>query len=93
MASSQQQHPLQTTLSDEDYNEPSQERVELLQRLQNAIGAVPVCFWATCHVCDLGELAKLANIAEMKPSIIRMLARDTFSIMVGKCELLVGSLL
>jgi hypothetical protein len=93
MASSQQPQPLLATPSDEDYNQPSQERQEVLQRLQNAIGDVPACFWAACHVCDLGELTKLASIVKIKPSVIRMLARDTL-VMVAKCELLLlGSLL
>ena len=67
MASSQQPQPSLATPSDEDYNEPSQERQEVLQRLQNAIGDVPVRFWAACHVCDLGELV---NLTEIKPSAI-----------------------
>jgi hypothetical protein len=77
--------------SGEDYNEPSQERQEVLQHLQNAIGDVPVCFWAACHVCDLGELSKLASIAKIKPSVIHTLDRSTLA-MVAKCEsLLLGS--
>jgi hypothetical protein len=89
MASPQQLQPplaIPSPNTDEDYNQPSQERQEVLQRLQNAIGDVPVCFWAVCHVCDLGQLTHLATIADMAPNLIRMLAGGTRA-MVAKCKL------
>jgi hypothetical protein len=40
----------------EDFNQPSPERIELLKRLEEAIGDVTPHFWAACQICDLNKL-------------------------------------
>jgi hypothetical protein len=72
--------------TDEDYNVPSQERLGLLQRLQNAFGDAPPHFWAGCYLCDIKELEVLVQIAEISPKAIRVIAGQT-RIMVACCKL------
>ncbi len=43
----------------EDFNQPIPERVDMLKRLQEAIGNVTPQFWAACQICDLGMLNRL----------------------------------
>jgi hypothetical protein len=45
----------------EDFNQPSPERVALLERLQESIGDVPPHFWAACQICDLGALENILH--------------------------------
>ena len=61
-------------MSEEDYNVPSQERIVLLQRLQDLIGDVPVYFWAACQICDIHQLGILVNVAEVSPPGVRIIA-------------------
>lgn len=72
--------------TDEDYNLPSEERLGLLQRLQDAFGDAPPHFWAACHLCDIKKLAVLVQIAEISPEATRVIAGQT-RIMVACCKL------
>jgi hypothetical protein len=63
----------------EDFNIPSQERIALLERLQEAIGDVPPYFWAACQVCDLQALGKLVEVAHISPAIVCVLAGQTYT--------------
>ncbi len=74
------------TASGEDYNERSSERKESLQSLDRVLRDVPKYFWALCLVLDLGELQDLVEMAERKPAAVRILARETRS-MLAKCGL------
>jgi hypothetical protein len=61
----------------EDFNEPSEERVGLLKRLEDAMcpkgiigleaeeheGIVPPHFWAACQICDIKALEKFVDFA------------------------------
>ncbi|TVY17235.1 hypothetical protein LARI1_G005530 [Lachnellula arida] len=62
---------------EEDYNLPSEERLGLLQRLQDACGDGPPHFWAACHLCDTKKLLVLVQIAEMSPETIHVIAGQT----------------
>ncbi len=50
-------------MEEEDFNQPSPERVDLLKRLHEKLSeqGVPLHFWAACQICDLGALAELAE--------------------------------
>ncbi len=73
-------------IPDEDYNEPSVERQEILNRLHEALGEVPKHFWAACHVCDVQRLCQLAEVAVTFPSLVRTMASRTTE-MIDQCEL------
>jgi len=45
----------------EDFNQPSPERINLLERLEEVIGTVTPHFWAACQVCDLRALEQLLD--------------------------------
>ncbi|TVY91923.1 hypothetical protein LAWI1_G004437 [Lachnellula willkommii] len=62
---------------EEDYNLPSEERLGLLQRLQDACGDGPPHFWAACHLCDTKKLLVSVQIAEMSPETIHVIAGQT----------------
>ena len=55
------QTPTHTT---EAFNQPSQERIDLLKRLQEKMGSVTPHFWAACHICDIGALEHLLELEE-----------------------------
>ncbi|KAF4631716.1 hypothetical protein G7Y89_g6415 [Cudoniella acicularis] len=63
--------------TDEDYNLPSEERVSLLQHLQDAFGDAPPHFWAACYLCDIKELKVLVQITEISPKATRVIAGQT----------------
>ncbi|TVY44304.1 hypothetical protein LOCC1_G005056 [Lachnellula occidentalis] len=65
--------------ADEDYNLSSDERLGLLQRLQDAFGDGPPHFWAACHLCDTEMLLVLVQIAQINPGTIRVIAGQTRS--------------
>ncbi|KAH8802533.1 hypothetical protein F5884DRAFT_887171 [Xylogone sp. PMI_703] len=66
----EQQDPY-PVLEDEDYNQPSQERIAVLKRLDTALGSdVSAHLWAACHICDIEKLRQLAGIAETEPNYI-----------------------
>jgi hypothetical protein len=45
----------------EDFIQPSPERSDLLERLEEKIGSVTPHFWAACQICDLGALEKISQ--------------------------------
>jgi hypothetical protein len=76
----------------EDYNEPSEERVGLLKRLEDAMrpkdvegreaeereeGTVPPHFWAACQICDIKALDKFVDFTCEPPTKARILAAQT----------------
>jgi hypothetical protein len=76
----------------EDFNEPSEERVGLLKRLEDAMrlkgvtgreaeereeGTVPPHFWAACQICDIKALDKFVDYAYEHPRRARILAAQT----------------
>ena len=75
--------------ADEDYNLPSEERLSLLQRLQDAFGDGPPHFWAACHLCDTKMLLVLVQVAQISPEAIRVIAGQTRA-MVRCCKYLVS---
>ncbi|KAE8446027.1 hypothetical protein EG329_012666 [Mollisiaceae sp. DMI_Dod_QoI] len=58
----------------EDFNQPSPERIGLLNSLHQAIGDVPRYFWALCQVCDLQALENLIEHARISPGAVRIIA-------------------
>jgi hypothetical protein len=67
---------------EEDYNEPSEGRQALLQRLQELLGDVPPHFWAACHCNDVENLALIVEMAEQNRDIVWLAALDTRLIVV-----------
>jgi hypothetical protein len=49
--------------SGEDYNVPSEERLEILQKIHETVGEVPKHFWAMTQVADLESLRKFEILA------------------------------
>ena len=49
------------TITSDDYNQPSAERIELLKKIQVKLKhePVPVAFWAICQLADLECLKEL----------------------------------
>ncbi len=78
------------TIGEEDFNQPSPERVDLLKRLHEKISkfaeaaGIPLHFWAACQVCDLGALAKLVDDSTSPYFIISILSQT--SQMVRHCK-------
>lgn len=54
----------------EDFNQPTLERVALLERLQESIGDVLPHFWATCQICDLNALKTFISCGREYPNIL-----------------------
>ena len=69
----------------EDYNVPSVAREALLQTLQNAVGDVPLHFWAACQLCDLKSLEGLTELASLNPAAARLIAGQTQT-MLSYCK-------
>jgi hypothetical protein len=76
----------QPLFTDEYCNLPSQERLNLLERLQISLGHIPPHFWAACHLCDLQKLALLVQTADLNPNIVCIAAGQTYK-MVANCKL------
>jgi len=76
----------QPPFTDEDCNLPSQERLNLLERLQISLGDIPPHFWAACHLCDVQKLALLVQTAELNPNIVCITAGQTYT-MVANCKM------
>lgn len=76
----------QPLFTDEDCNLPSQERFNLLERLQISLGDIPPHFWAACHLCDVQKLALLVQTAELNPNIVCIAAGQTYT-MVANCKM------
>jgi hypothetical protein len=76
----------QPLFTDEDCNLPSQERLNLLERLQTSLGDIPPHFWAACHLCDLQKLALLVQTADLNPNIVCIAAGQAYT-MVANCKL------
>ncbi|KAH8803304.1 hypothetical protein F5884DRAFT_903871 [Xylogone sp. PMI_703] len=71
-------------LAIEDFNQPSQERTLLLERLHKAIHAdVPVHFWAACHFCGIDALSSLTNTAEHDVNAVLAMALMMHFIVAG----------
>jgi hypothetical protein len=64
----------------EDFNIPSEERVALLKRLQDAIGDVPPHFWAACQVCHVEALERWVEIARISPNVVYICAGQIHTI-------------
>jgi hypothetical protein len=71
--------------TEEDVNQPTQERLSLLGRLQTAIGDCPPHFWAACHLCDLDALDRMVRQAEIDPHAILIVATQAYS-MILTCK-------
>ena len=69
----------------EDFNEPTAERVALLEQLQEAMGGAPPYFWAACQICDLKALEELVELARRFPAAARIAATQTRT-MIMHCE-------
>jgi hypothetical protein len=69
----------------EDFNEPTAERVALLEQLQEAMGGAPPYFWAACQICDLTALEELVELARRFPAAARNAATQTRT-MIMHCE-------
>ncbi|KAH8807350.1 hypothetical protein F5884DRAFT_899760 [Xylogone sp. PMI_703] len=62
------EHDEPSASADEDYNEPSEERIETLEKLNAALGIeVSRHFWAAYYACDI---ATLKQLLEVSPKII-----------------------
>lgn len=66
---------------EEDFNIPCAERKVQLERLQNAIGDVPIYFWAACQICDIKSLEGLADLACFNAAAGRLIAGQTQSML------------
>ncbi len=73
-----------STMGEEDFNQPSPERVDLLKRLHGKLSeqGVPRHFWAACQICDLSALKK---IVDSDTVVIRSIMYQT-SQMVRHCK-------
>jgi len=69
----------------EDFNQPSPERVALLEHLQESIGDVPPHFWAACQICDLNALKTFISCGREYPNILSGLTLQTY-IMAHYCK-------
>lgn len=54
----------------EEFNQPSEERVQLLQQLQSELGDVPKYYWAACQVCDIEQLKILVQISQLNSNVL-----------------------
>jgi hypothetical protein len=68
----------------EDFNQPSLERIDVLKRLEKAIGDVTPHFWAACQICDLDKLNRFLQIAD--PDVYVWLFSSHISQMVRYCK-------
>jgi hypothetical protein len=68
----------------EDFNQPSLERIDLLKRLEEAVGDVTPHFWAACQICDLNKLDILLQI--YKPDVFIQAFSSQISQMVRYCK-------
>ncbi len=69
----------------EDFNQPSPERVVLLERLQELAGGTSPHFWAACQICDMKVLEKLVLCGEIFPVILQELSLAGCA-MAGLCK-------
>jgi hypothetical protein len=76
-------------VSDEDYNLPSTDRVNLLHRIQDTFQrelhfpGVSPHFWACCQLCDIGSLEEIANLS--KPFLLNLNDKD-YHRMIAYCK-------
>lgn len=75
----------QFSTMEEDYNELSEGRRVLLQRLATILGNVQPHFWAACQVADMENLALMVQMAELNRDVVWLAALNTSS-MVAHCE-------
>ncbi len=68
----------------EDFNQPSLERIDLLKRLEEAIGHVTPHFWAACQICDLDKLEGFLQVT--KPNVYVHAINYQASQMVRHCK-------
>jgi hypothetical protein len=68
----------------EDFNQPSPERIDLLKRLEEAIGDVTPHFWAACQICDLDKLDGFLQVT--KPDVYVQAFSSQISQMVRYCK-------
>jgi hypothetical protein len=69
----------------EDFNQPSPERIALLECLQQAIGSVPPHIWAACQICDPKALERLVNCGRECPGMVRIFSQQTYK-MASSCK-------
>lgn len=70
----------------EDFNQPSEERLQLLKQLQSELGDVPKYYWAACQVCDIEKLKIHVQISQLSSDVLLAAARCTRDMMTT-CEL------
>ena len=70
----------------EDFNQPSSERIDLLKRLEEAIGDVTPHFWAACQICDLDKLNGFLQVPTTKVYVQAFSSQ--ISQMVRYCKLI-----
>ncbi|KAH8645379.1 hypothetical protein BGZ60DRAFT_392773, partial [Tricladium varicosporioides] len=68
----------------EDFNQPSPERIDLLERLEEAIGDVTPHFWAACQICDLNKLNSFLQVPN--PDVYVQAFSSQISQMVRYCK-------
>ena len=68
----------------EDFNQPSRERIDLLKRLEEAIGDVTPHFWAACQICDLNKLNGFLQVPN--PDVYVQAFSSQISQMVRYCK-------
>jgi hypothetical protein len=68
----------------EDFNQPSPERIDLLKRLEEAIGDVTPHFWAACQICDLNKLNGFLQVPN--PDVYVQAFSSQISQMVRYCK-------
>lgn len=74
--------------SSEDFNHRSQERSDLLQRLDAVLQGdlVSRYFWAACQVCDMDRLKSLVDAASIDKHVINLYGYNTAQ-MLSYCTL------
>ncbi len=68
----------------EDFNQPSPERIDLLKRLEEAIGDVTPHFWAACQICALDKLEGFLQVP--KPDVYIQAVSSQISQIVRYCK-------